>query len=206
MNAYQKINTIFKRDIKGRILENNWSLPELDYLKNNYWRVEEKFHGTNIRVIYDTEKLEFKGRTDRAVLQPIVSEMLKTTFDRIDLFKEKFGSIPVCIYGEAIGHKIQEMGDLYNKTGNEFILFDIKIGSTWVSRDELETTSKYLRVKIAPVYGYYTIPETIELIKTGLKSNQGDFLSEGVVLKLPVELNDNRGNRIITKLKHKDFI
>jgi len=43
------------------------------------------------------------------------------------------------------------------------------------------------------------------MIKKGVKSQWGDFLAEGLVLKPKIELKDRAGKRIVTKIKHKDF-
>ena len=44
MNTYHKINTIFKRDManKGKMIIDNFALPEIEYLKNNKWIFTEK--------------------------------------------------------------------------------------------------------------------------------------------------------------------
>jgi hypothetical protein len=34
----------------------------------------------------------------------------------------------------------------------------------------------------------------------------GDFIAEGLVAKPAVELRNRRGERIVVKIKHKDFI
>ena len=52
MEQYNKIQSLFKRDQKGKMLFGEYSLPEFEYLKDNTWAFTEKVDGTNIRVMY----------------------------------------------------------------------------------------------------------------------------------------------------------
>lgn len=45
MEEYHKIQTIFKRDNKGNLLEGEWAKPEFEYLKDNEWEFTEKIDG-----------------------------------------------------------------------------------------------------------------------------------------------------------------
>ena len=47
---YPKINTIWKRDEKGYILEGDYSAEEFKNIKE--WDVSEKIDGMNMRVLY----------------------------------------------------------------------------------------------------------------------------------------------------------
>jgi hypothetical protein len=46
----------------------------------------------------------------------------------------------------------------------------------------------------------------IDQTRTGFKSQWGDFIAEGIVARPVVELKSRNGDRIITKIKYKDFI
>ena len=46
---YPKINTLWKRDIKGNIIDGEFSCLEFVNIKN--WYITEKIDGTNVRVI-----------------------------------------------------------------------------------------------------------------------------------------------------------
>lgn len=46
MKSYEKINTMFKRDMDtGKIIYGDWSQPEFEYLKDNIWVFDEKIDG-----------------------------------------------------------------------------------------------------------------------------------------------------------------
>lgn len=42
--------------------------------------------------------------------------------------------------------------------------------------------------------------------RKGFNSIWGDFIAEGIVARPAVELKTRNGHRIITKIKHKDFV
>jgi len=212
MNQYHKIHSIYKRDSNTKFktfLTGQYSIPEFEYLKDNEWVWTEKVDGTNIRVIYNgndneiTPQMEvtFKGKTDKAELPKHLLEKLKILFPQ-----SKFlGKTSMTLYGEGYGYKIQK-GDKY--IGNQqvdFVLFDIKVGNWWLKREDVEKIAKELNIAIVPIIGKGTLQEAIEYTKKGFKSQWGDFIAEGLVLRPAVELKARNGERIITKIKYKDF-
>ena len=112
--------------------------------------------------------------------------------------------LEVCLYGEGYGAKIQKGGGNYSAVP-KFVLFDVKIGDWYLQREDVEDIAKKLGVDIVPIVGQGTLIEAIELVRKGQKSTWGDFTAEGLVLRPATELKTRRGDRIITKIKHKDF-
>lgn len=198
MNIYHKINTVFKRDTAGKIIEGDWSQPEFEYLAYNMWTFTEKVDGTNIRIMWDGH-LRFGGKTDNAQLPAKLVHTLNSTFNP-PLFKD-FDEI--CLYGEGYGAGIQK-GGVYRPDQN-FVLFDVKIGRWWLKREDVEKIGEHFCIDVVPVVGSGTLLECINKIKSGMKSTWGDFISEGIVARPQVEMMDRGGNRIIAKIKHKDF-
>lgn len=115
-----------------------------------------------------------------------------------------FVEVPIYLYGEYYGNKIQK-GDYYCK-GNEFALFDINQQGWWLPRKEFNELANKLEIPIAPYMGNMTILNAENIVKNGFPTAIGDsgHLAEGIVLKHPY-LRDNRGNRIIIKIKHCDY-
>lgn len=211
MNTYHKINTIFKRDMSksnNPIIIGDWSEPEFQFLANNQWVFTEKVDGTNIRVMWDGERITFGGKTDNAQMPAPLVERLQATFLPLkDLFAETFGTdegTSVCMYGEGYGAKIQKVGSLY-RPDQDFVLFDIKIGNWWLNRTDVESIATKLGIDIVPIVGEGTLFDAIELVKVGMKSLWGDFISEGIVARPKVELKKRNGDRIITKIKTVDY-
>jgi len=211
MNAYHKINTVFKRDPKTKkIILWDWSCKEFEYLQHSDWLFTEKIDGTNIRVIWDGQTISFKGKTDNADIPKFLLENLHKIFDgKTDLFKAQFGDTPVCLYGEGYGDRIQKAGKLY-RPDSSFILFDVKIGKWWLERVAVEKIAVELGIDIVPI-GCVTTLNSILKSFIAFKTQDHSMLSqnapmEGVVGTPLIPLLDRAGDRIITKIKYKDFI
>ncbi len=111
----------------------------------------------------------------------------------------------VCFYGEGYGNKIQESGYLYGLE-QKFILFDININGYWLERSNIEDIAKKLNLDIVPIIGYGTLYDALSMVSVnGVPSTFGDFNSEGLIAKPTVRLLNNKGERIITKIKTRDF-
>ena len=205
MESYPKIHSVYKRDNQTNSLINNeFSLPEFEYLKNNIWTFTEKVDGTNIRIIWQDNKILFKGRTDKAQIPTPLIDHLRDTFlplqDKFyNLFKDN-----VCLYGEGYGAKIQKGGGNY-RDDQSFVLFDIKIGNWWLQRDDVFNIAEKLGIDAVPNVGCGTLYDAIDIVKNGLVSKWGDFLAEGLVARPKIELRARNGKRIITKVKYRDF-
>lgn len=184
-------------------------MPEFEYLKDNQWLFTEKVNGTNIRIGWDGEKIEIGGRTDKANIPVFLLDKLLEIFKNEDLFLKVFGddpSLEVCLYGEGYGAKIQGGGGNYKPDGVDFALFDVRINGWFLVREDVEKIAERLDLKTVPVIGKGTLTEAINKTKNGFTSAWGNFLAEGIVARPEVELKTRRGDRIIVKLKTKDFL
>lgn len=209
MEKYPKIQTVFKRDMsnKGRIIEDHYSLPEFEYLKDNKWIFTEKVDGTNIRIEWHSGLgVKFGGRTDNASIPTFLFKMLQEKFTS-HLFDSTISETDhLCLYGEGFGAKIQKGGGNYKSDGVDFVLFDVLVDEWWLKREDVAEVAHNLGIEVVPKIGTGTLHEGIELVRNGIKSYWGDFNAEGLVMKPEIELKTRAGNRIITKIKHKDFI
>lgn len=181
-----------------------WAEPEFEYLQDNEWEWTEKIDGTNIRVMFDGNEIVFGGKSDNAQIPAQLVKVLQDTFlPKLDLFKEKFPD-GVCLYGEGFGAKIQS-GDNYIPDGVDFILFDVLIGNYWLSREDVNGIADTLSLRKVHIVGKGTIAEAIELVKSGFRSVIGTADAEGLVIRPTTGLFNRRGERIITKIKCRDF-
>ena len=206
MKEYHKIVTVFERDPNNKfktLLEGKWSEPEFEYLKDNEWIWTEKIDGTNIRIMWDGEKVVFGGKTDSAQLYAPLVERLQTLFYAGAM--SKIFDYPACLYGEGFGAKIQKSGGNYISDGVDFCLFDVMVGDNWLERSSVLDIANRLEIQIAPVVGVGNLLEAVELTKQGIFSMWGSFISEGLVMRPKLEMKNRRGHRIITKIKHSDF-
>lgn len=205
MIEYHKIQTVFKRDPENKfktLLMGDYSLPEFEYLKDLDWQFTEKVDGTNIRVQLSNDKVTFKGKTDDSQIPSTLFERLQERFP-IDLMQANFDN-PVCLYGEGYGPKIQKGGGNY-RSDQDFILFDVKIGEWWLKRSDVEEVAASLSIGVVPLVGTGTLEDMVSQVASGIKSEWGDFQAEGYVARPACELRTRGGERIITKIKCKDF-
>lgn len=210
MEEYQKIQSIYKRDEKThKFIEGEYSTPEIEYLKDNLWSFTEKIDGTNVRIGWNGVDLEIGGRTKDAQMPTFLYQKLAELFTAdklVEVFpKSEEEEVNVILFGEGFGARIQKGGGNYISDGVSFTLFDVKIGEWWLKREDVIDVANKLGILFVPHIGQGTLNEAVLKVKSGLKSAFGDFEAEGMVLRPLVELKTRRGDRVITKLKHKDF-
>lgn len=207
MDEYPKIKTMFLRDLMGKsykIIEGAWANDEFAFLSNNIWTFTEKVDGMNIRVKWKDGNMTFCGRTDKAQIPIKLLNRLNELFlPKIDIFKKIFNK-GVCLYGEGYGAGIQKYGSNYNQN-QDFVLFDVKIGDWWLKRSVVEKVASELGIDVVPIVGEGTLYDASNLVKAGITSRWGNFQAEGIVAYPNVELKTRNGDRIITKLKTRDF-
>lgn len=207
MKEYHKIQTLFKRDMATKhkaLVEGEWTLPEFAYLANNEWVFTEKVDGTNIRVMVNGG-VTFGGKTDNANIPAKLVERLNEIFlPQSDLLAEMF-SDGACLYGEGYGPKIQKGGGNY-RADQDFVLFDVKVGEWWLQREAVEEIASKLNLDVVPIIGTGTLYDAIDWAKRGIDSTWGDFQAEGIVARPSTELKTRGGQRIITKIKCRDFL
>lgn len=264
MEEYHKIQTLFKRDMdgsitgkKGKMMEGEWTTPELEYLAGNEWEFTEKVDGTNIRIQLvrvpgdthnsgDIVSAKYVGRTDNAVIPKPLLEHLEATFPTLPVWRRDLSQPPhsqrwmqlvnfmrendldkIILFGEGYGPKIQGGGKYREDVS--FVLFDVKIGNFYLSRDNVNDIASKLGIESVPVIGRGTLYQAINYVKYGapyldeevetilrvsdsdwitkgfLKSQWGDHEAEGIVARPVVDLFNRKGERIICKIKAVDF-
>ncbi len=182
-----------------------YSCSEFEYLKDAQWEFTEKVDGTNIRIQWQpTTGIVFNGKTDNAQIPATLYQRLNELFT-----SEKLSPIfpfPVILYGEGFGARIQKGGGNYKSDGVDFVLFDVYVNGIWLERKNVDDIADKLGIMKVPVRGRGTLAEAIEMTQKGVPSAWGDFIAEGFVCRPVVELFDRMGHRVITKIKHKDFL
>ena len=207
MREYHKIDGLFKRDeMSKRLIEGVYRSPEVEYLAGNEWIFTEKIDGTNVRVHWDGHRVAFGGRTDKADLPAPLMACLETMFGgevNEQIFEEHFGGKEVTLYGEGYGAKIQSGGDY--RPDQSFILFDVSIGGVWLSRENVEAVARYFGIDTVPVIMRGTIQQAIDFVKVRPASTIGKAKMEGLVGRPVRELLTAKGDRVIVKIKVRDF-
>lgn len=209
MKEYIKIQTVYNRDIDGtkKLILGSFRDESVKFLSQNEWTFTEKIDGTNIRIMWDGYTVSIGGRTDKAVLPQDLKDYLSGVFCTVEaqeLFEQKFGCKEVTIYGEGYGGKIQGVGKLY-RNDVSFIMFDALIGAVWMSRGSVEDIARCFGVDVVPIVLSGTLQQGIDFVRGEPKSTIGTANMEGVVGRPKIEMRDGLGNRIIVKIKVRDF-
>ena len=200
---YPKIETLFERDEHFKVIPHKLRNPVYGTIKT--WQFTEKIDGTNIRLIWKDGKLKFGGRTGNAQLP---ADLIQHLYEIVDInrIKAVFPSTDVIIYGEGYGAGIQS-GGYYSKT-KEFIVFDVLVDSKWwLSWENVCDVASKLQLRTVPYIGEYTLEEGIIIARKGFNSMLAveSHMAEGIIGR-PIEtLYDKKFNRVIIKLKTKDF-
>ena len=210
MIEYLKIETPFNRDVNGtkKLIEGDWRNEAAEFLKDCKWECSEKIDGTNIGIVWDGHKVSYQGRTERAQIPAHLMNKLIDLFGgetNEQLLEQKFGEMPVILYGEGYGVKIQN-GGLY-RDDVSFILFDVYLPEQkiWLKRESVEDIAKAFNIEVVPIILTGTLQEAIDFVKTKPMSTIGTAPMEGLVCRPAVELCDRMGRRVIVKVKVRDF-
>ena len=210
MNEYCKIQSLWKRDTKGKVIQGDYSLPVFEYLKNNLWEFTEKVDGTNIRIAYRNGQVSFGGRTDNAQIPAKLGNYLKDWFtvERLAPIFPDCKDVDVVLYGEGYGAGIQKGGGNYSQE-QSFILFDVKIG-LWLERKNVYDIARKLGVSDVPPILQSTLAEAESKVRNGFLSRVAQnsspgFKAEGLVGRPLEELLTRNGERVIVKMKTRDY-
>lgn len=226
MRTYSKINTLYVRDKHHKV---TGELTRPVYATIDKWIVREKVDGVNMRIGF-TRDLETKdvsftvtGRSDDAdlptelidhctsiaeIIKPVVSEIMT-----------QHGLTKYILFGEGYGAGIHHGGRYSSKMN--FALFDVAVDEgctvcegkpTYLSEAQVDATAERLGINVVPrtVDEFMTLDDIVDMVKAGFPSVIADewdpeFYVEGIVAKTVEPLYDNRGERVMFKLKSRDF-
>ncbi len=208
---YPKIQTLFKRTEKGELILGDWTDPTFKYLAGLPWRCTEKINGTNIRIIISPLKdkspwVYFGGRTENAQLSAKLVDWLTAKFrsdEMLETLNKKFPDGGT-LFGEGFGAGIQKGGGNYQDF-QSFILFDVRVGDWWLQWQDVMNVAETLEIPHVPVVGVSTLSQAISVVEDGLESEFGSFSAEGIVAEPVVPLLNRKGDRVIAKIKTRDF-
>lgn len=208
MITYHKIETLFDRDEKFNItgkLRN----PVIGTISQ--WIVTEKIDGTNIRVtLTKDDQVLFGGRTDNAQIPADLIKYLIDTFtvDKMKNLRTTDELVEITLFGEGYGAGIQKGGGDY-RSDKGFILFDVLINDKyWLVDDAVTEIANKLNILRVPILGIMTLNQIKSLVEKGFDSRVSinKRLAEGIVARPITPLFDHRRNRLVIKLKTKDFV
>lgn len=202
---YLKIQTVFKRDERNVIIPGDFSTPEIAYLADAPWTWTEKVDGTNIRVHWNGDCVTVGGRTDNAQVPTFLIAALGFLNDH-DLWRTSFpDSTDVTVYGEGYGPKIQKGGQY--RADCSLIVFDVRVGEWWLKADDVRDVASKLGLDVVPSFGTMTLNEAVEAVQSRSVASKWEGAQiEGLVGRPAVDLFTRKGERIVAKVKVKDFL
>lgn len=214
---FPKIETVYKRSTEGtkELIEGDYRDKTVEMLANcKIWRATEKLDGSNHQIHWDGHKLTLGGRTPDSNVPKHVVNYFDDNFNNNEteeLFEQLFKDKEFVFYFEAIGHKIQACGDFYDPNNVKFVLLDIYSVSnnSWLSFESISDIARAIGVECKhAVIDKCTLAEAIEYVKSVPMSvfTKSQFPMEGVVCAPEIEMKDSNGERIIVKIKGRDFV
>jgi hypothetical protein len=163
----------------------------------------EKVHGTSAHVSWDGSSLKFFSGGAKY-------ENFVALFDQDNLV-DKFtdiGSNDITVYGEAYGGKMQAMSKVYGPD-LRFIVFDVKIGETWLAVPNAHDVANRLGLEFVP---YETVSTDLadldrERDRDSRVAERRGILGakpEGIVIRPLFECQIG-GARVIAKYVRQEF-
>lgn len=206
---FQKIKAPFgRKSPKDRMVDESVvSLKWVEAFKGMKFWASEKIDGTSVGIKWDGERISFIGHTDKSQFNPRYLEYLQNRFGTPEFescVEMIFGDKPAIIYGEGIS---KDYNVHYGFPEGEFIMYDIQFDNgKFAERDVVYEVASKLDIKM-PFEARMTLDEAIEYVKARPQSVlNSEYKMEGLVLRPMVELYLNNGERVITKIKVKDFV
>lgn len=141
-------------------------------------------------------------------------ETFVNIFDQAHLktrFSQEFKDVQVVIYGEQYGGKQQRMSETYGTTPM-FIVFEVKIGDTWLNVPNAEDVANKLGLEFVPYVECSTDIKELDAQRDAMSivaERRGcgkNKIREGIVIRPLEEYLDKRSNRVIVKHKRDEFM
>jgi len=226
---FPKIETLFKRGDDFKLLDPlQFKNPAHEIIAR--WVVTEKIDGMNMRVGMTVHPegmqpnaVQIAGRSDKAQIPGDLIEWI-TQKVQPGLFRSLFQEntppgTEMVLFGEGYGSGIQKGG--YYSDEKKFTLFDVALRFpddekvVWLPDGAVTAFASKLDISRVPVLAVTAdMPWIVQLVRNGFATVADDLTldegadrhgAEGIVARPIVPLFDARGQRIIIKLKTKDF-
>lgn len=211
---YVKINTLWKRDNKNRIVIGDFARPEIEALWDAQWYWTEKLDGTNTRFYWNGETVTVGGRTDNANWNPRHLAALEEIANPA-VFKGVYGPKHVVLYGEAFGAGIQKGGGYGPDV--MFRPFDLRLGteegitgnSPFTGRGKITEIAHALGVEPVESMGRMTMQDAWSLLEIGaFMSTYSGHELEGIVGRPEIPFYVAQGESlspVMVKMKYRDL-
>lgn len=214
MIEYPKIDNLYKRnpDKKSELIIGQFTRPEFSTI--HAWDVSEKIDGMNVQIKFHRTfpaSFDIDGRTESTQFTIGQEEFLLNYGDNVrghvSHILNAYDLDSLTLYGELYGPKIQAGGNYSQSLG--FRAFDMLVNDkVWLSPDDVRKNAEEAGIEMAPNLGTMTTAGLFMMVAAGFKStfaDNQDYDAEGIIAKPPWNLYDQRGKRVMFKLKTKDI-
>lgn len=214
-SEYPKLKNLHKRDPADNKVIDEFTdeifSPEL--LGNAGWTWREKMDGTNLRIIWDGHRAEYRGRTDRAQFSNgqtvFLDEKIKSpAFE--ELLEQTFGNTEAALYAELIGNKIQ--GNPHKIVGYEIRVYDAFVAGWWLLPASVDELANDLGlgsaeiIVVAPIGHMHQVMKNVAAQSEFFEEEtiESDYL-EGIVGTAPGGVLHRSGTILRVKLKLENY-
>lgn len=232
---YTKILAPFCRDnAKSKFVNTHkWSRPDFEALQDIEWHWTQKIDGTNLNIVWDGERISYKGHTDKTQWNERSKALIENTFctpEAETIFEELYGTQSVVVSMELVS---KDFNQNYGHPDGHFYVYDVRNGNTnkYWNREAVTSfvnafdSSREVLEEVAELF-VGSIRDAVEYVKLAKKWNQNfeeiDYLSqdgiwwkvhnllgkyplEGIVGRPPIELYNSKDERVICKVKCCDY-
>lgn len=180
--------------------------PLLAYLAESPWVYSRKVDGENIRIQWNGEQALWNGKSNSFQCSAEFTEYMNNTFLE-EIFEEKFGRDKiVTLFGEKMGPKTQ--GNELGLEKDEVVLYDVNVNGTWLSKVAVVEIAGYFGFNVPSIYRYMPHGQVSAKLRELIEMcANGEFKDwEGIVAIPLVEMRDQNGQRVIVKIKNRDYL
>lgn len=179
--------------------------PLLAYLAEQPWTYSRKVDGENIRIQWDGEQALWNGKSNNFQCGAEFTEYMDNTFLE-EIFEERFGrEKTVTLFGEKMGPKTQ--GNELGIEKDEVVLYDVNINGTWLCGEDVVEIAKYFGIRTVFDFMPAMLGESKNLRELIQMCADGKFKDwEGIVATPLVEMRNQKGERVIVKIKNRDYL
>mgnify|MGYP001607011402 CR=1 FL=1 len=233
--VYPKIETLFDRDPKTfKVLESKIRLAEFRLINTWYitekidgtnvricykslYEEGKMIVKANTALPFSKRIVDINGRTENAQMPTFLMNYLQRTFTP-EKFQAAFPDLKpemdVVLFGEGYGPRIQKGGGNY-RADVSFRLFDVKVDKWWLEPDNISSVAEKMGVKTVPFLSHTVfLEEAVAFVKSSpfsrvalaeARARADNVLMEGIVARTVPMLLRRNGERLMWKLKRKDF-
>jgi len=218
LNQFTKYEKIKSPFIKDENFKNTSELAQK--LPRGNWKKFEKVDGTNIRIIFDNidelgKRHVYVGSKNNILnYDDKNSQYYLNCLTNININKliKYFQDIPniIVIYGEGYGQGIQK-GGIYSLS-KDFAVFDIVIGNTYQDYEYINKVCVDNQLYQVPYVEdveeltYFECMDSLKKFQNTLILNGNGGKPEGLIYKFEPVLFNKYHERLIFKIKFKDFM